>query len=155
MNSDQANRTKPPQHLAVLSELPPASGTGKVIWAWPWIAAAQARGWSVRDIWRALEADGLAIPYDQFRVYVSRVRKRMAQQAAPSTPSPQQSRAAMLQPLAPTPQRRAATPPTPPNAQPARPQAHDPYANAREQRRLKAASGFDYDPFSNNKDLLE
>jgi hypothetical protein len=31
----------------------------------------------------------------------------------------------------------------------------DPYASAREQRKLKQESGFEYDPFSNNKNLLE
>jgi hypothetical protein len=165
MKTDQPNRTNPPQHLAALSEQPPASGTGKVVWAWPWIEAALARGWGVREIWRALEADGLAIPFDQFRVYVPRVWKRMARQqeqqqrqqpAQPTTPPPQQIRAPALQPPALTPSStRAASPPTPPNAQPAPHQVHDPYASAREQRRRKASSGFEYDPFSINKNLLE
>jgi len=162
MKTDQTNRTNPPQHLAALSEQPPASGTGKVIWAWPWISTALARGWGVRDIWRALEADGLAIPYDQFRVYVSRVRKRMAQQqkreqqqAQPSTPLAQQFRAAMLQTPPLPPQPRSAAPLTPPPDQPAQPPVHDPYVGAREQRRLKNASSFEFDPFSTNKNLLE
>jgi hypothetical protein len=158
MKTDQPNRTNPPQHLAALSEQPPASGTGKVVWAWPWIEAALARGWGVRDVWRAIEADGLAIPYDQFRVYVSRVRKRMAQEAAPpALPPPKEIRAAVLQPAAPPPSPTGvAAPQTPPCALTThQSQETDAYASAREQRRRKASAVFEYDPFSNNKNLLE
>ena len=41
------------------------------------------------DVWKALRDDGIDIPYKQFRVYVSRLRRRFAQTMVPtSTPVP-------------------------------------------------------------------
>jgi len=127
------------RHLAELPGLPPATTAGKVLWAWPQISAALERGWRLCDVWSALRKDGIEMPYVHFRVYVYRIRQRLARKAtagAMSSPA--------VQP-APVTTAKSAPPTT----------ITDPYASAREQRKLKQESGFEYDPFSNNKNLLE
>ena len=145
MNPDGSDKrsSKSLRHLGALPGIPPATTAGKVLWAWPQIWAALQRGWRMFDVWSALREDGIEVPYDHFRVYVSRIRRRMARS---SMPPPQAS----------TDPRQAADPRTespvaavPPSA-PA-----DPYSAVRAQRRLKQQSGFEYDPFSSDKDLLE
>ena len=127
------------RHLAELPGIPPATTAGKVLWAWPQISAALERGWRLCDVWSALRKDGIEMPYVHFRVYVYRIRQRLARKAtAGAMPSP----AAQPAPVAPA----ESAPPTP---------VTDPYASAREQRKRKRESGFEYDPFSNNKNLLE
>jgi hypothetical protein len=127
------------RHLAELPGMPPATTAGKVLWAWPQISAALERGWRLCDVWSALRKDGIEMPYVHFRVYVCRIRQRLARKAtAGAMPSP----AAQPTPVAPA----KSAPLTP---------VTDPYASAREQRKRKRESGFEYDPFSNNKNLLE
>src|SRR5579864_6211271 len=75
--SQSRRRTK--SHLVHLRSLPgvePATSTGRVAWIWPEIEAGLATGKKLREVWNAARADGLDIPYPQFRVYVSRVRRR-------------------------------------------------------------------------------
>jgi hypothetical protein len=127
------------RHLAELPGLPPATAAGKVLWAWPQISAALERGWRLCDVWSALRKDGIEMPYVHFRVYVYRIRQRLARKA---TAGARPSLAAQPAPVAPA-------KPAPP------PAVTDPYASAREQRKRKRESGFEYDPFSNNKNLLE
>jgi hypothetical protein len=79
------------------------------------------------------------MPYVHFRVYVYRIRQRLARKA---TAGARPSQAAQPAPVAPA---KSAPPTT----------ITDPYASAREQRKRKQESGFEYDPFSNNKNLLE
>ncbi len=143
MSTDGKSRAAKSLHnLASLPGNPPTTSTGKVVWAWPQISAALQAGWRMFDVWSALRADGIDIPYKQFRVYVSRLRRRFAQKPVPAgaaKPSP-----------APIP----AVPEAPP--QPAAPPNDtDPYAGIREQRKLKQQTGFEYDPFSTNKDLFK
>jgi hypothetical protein len=95
----------------------------------------------MHDVWSALRADGFDIPYKQFRVYVSRLRRRFAQTPAPvvvTKPSTE------LVPAAPDTLTKPATP-----------SVADPYSGIREQRKLKRQTGFEYDPFSTDKDLLK
>jgi hypothetical protein len=68
------------------------------------------------------------MPYNQFRVYVSRIRRR--------------KEASLRLPAA-------------PERPPDQPATNDPYMGIREQRKLKRRTGFEYDPFSTDKDLLE
>jgi hypothetical protein len=88
----------------------------------------------LREVWEAAKLDGLEIPYPQFRVYVSRLRRRR--------------------------QRSSSSPPRPPLALPngvrelPDPPPRDPFNNLREQREKKEQSGFEYDPFSINKNLI-
>jgi hypothetical protein len=100
------------------------------------------------DVWSALREDGIEVPYDHFRVYVSRIRRRLARSSMPpavqaSTEVPANSGQAASS------NTESAAAPTAPSA-PA-----DPYSAVRAQRRLKQQSGFEYDPFSSDKDLLE
>src|SRR5271157_132737 len=63
-------------HLRTLPNVEPATSTGRVAWIWPEIEAALATGKKLREVFDAACADGLDIPYPQFRVYVSRLRSR-------------------------------------------------------------------------------
>jgi hypothetical protein len=153
MNPDGGDKrsAKSLRHLAELLGKPPATTTGKVIWAWPQISAALQRGWRTFEVWSALREDGIEIQYDQFRVYLSRVRRRLARLSAQRAQAPTQD--------TPEPHSEAEVPstsaPQPPAAPPSPPTPADPYSGVREQRQRKRQSGFEYDPFSSDKDLLE
>jgi hypothetical protein len=144
MNPDGSDKrsSKSLRHLGALPGIPPATTAGKVLWAWPQIWAALQRGWRMFDVWSALREDGIEVPYDHFRVYVSRIRRRMARSSMPPPASTDPGQAADPK----TESTMAAAPPSAPG---------DPYSAVRAQRRLKQQSGFEYDPFSSDKDLLE
>src|ERR1700730_9291981 len=108
-------------HLRSLLTVQPATNTGQVTAAWGEIEAGLARGMKLREVWEAAKLDGLEIPYPQFRVYISRLRRRRQR---PSTPAPQL-------PHALTNGERGL--PAPPS---------DPFNNLREQRERKEQSGF-------------
>ena len=130
-SKDKKSASKALPRLESLPQQPPPSMTGKVVWAWPKIVDALNAGWRLGQIWEALKEDGIEMPYNQFRVYVSRIRRRKA--------------SISLQPASPT-----------ASAQPAEEAVNsDPYAGIRKQRKLKRRTGFEYDPFSTDKDLLE
>jgi hypothetical protein len=130
-SKDEKSAAKILRRLGSLPQHPPPSKTGKVIWAWPKIADALSAGWRLSQIWEALREDGIEMPYNQFRVYVSRIRRRNLTVDPPPANLP-----ANPQP-------------------PAETAASDPYSGIRKQRKLKHRSGFEYDPFSTDKDLLE
>ena len=116
---------------SLLSVLP-ATNTGQVTAAWDQIEAGLARGMKLREVWEAAKLDGLEILYPQFRVYVSRLRRRRQR---PSTSEP---------------------PPTLTNVEPGLPDPPpEPFRNRREQREKKKNAGFEYDPFSINKNLID
>ena len=121
-------------HLRSLASVLPATTTGQVTAAWGEIEAALARGTKLREIWEAARLDGLEMPYPQFRVYVSRLRRRRREpsKSAPQPPPAQTNAADGL--------------PCPP---------HDPFRNLREQREKKKLTTFEYDPFSINKNLVD
>ena len=121
-------------HLRSLLSVQPATSTGQVTAAWGEIEAGLARGMKLREVWEAAKLDGLEIPYPQFRVYVSRLRRRHQRPSTGTTQPPH----ALMDGDAPLP-----SPPPP-----------DPFSNLREQREKKKA-GFDYDPFSVNKSLID
>src|ERR1700727_792242 len=75
-------------HLRSLLSVLPATNAGKVISAWKEIEAGLARGMKLREVWEAAKLDGLAIPYPQFRVYVSRLRRRQRRSTSPTQPPP-------------------------------------------------------------------
>ena len=89
----------------------------------------------LKEVWEAASRDGLEMSYAQFRVCVSRLRRRR-HRAPPSVPEqpPQQTNADNA-------------PPDPPRS--------DPFRNLREQREKKQRSGFEYDPFSNKKNFID
>jgi hypothetical protein len=111
----------------------PGTNAGKVTAAWDEIERGLARGMKLREVWEAAKLDGLEIPYPQFRVYVSRLRRRQRRSTSPSQPPP-----------ALTSVERGLPDPPP-----------DPFSNLREQREKKKDAGFEYDPFSINKSLID
>ncbi len=124
--------------LANLRSLPsaqPGTSTGQVTAVWKEIEAGLARGMKLREVWEAAKLDGLEIPYPQFRVYTSRLRRRR------SRPS-----ALVLQPQPALTNRGHEVAASLPS---------DPFANLREQREKKKQSVFEYDPFSINKNLID
>ncbi len=121
-------------HLRSLLSVQPATSTGQVTAAWREIEAGLARGMKLKEVWDAAKLDGLEIPYPQFRVYVSRLRRKR-QRPSTAAPQPQPTLASGERGL-----------PVPPPS--------DPFNNLREQREKKKQSGFDYDPFSIDKDLI-
>jgi hypothetical protein len=107
---------------------------GQVTWAWEEIEAALRSGMSSKEVWEAAKLDGLEIPYPQFRVYVSRLRRRRQTSSLAQQPR------------------------TVGNNEVAKeqdPASADPFKNLREQREKKQRSGFEYDPFSINKSLID
>jgi hypothetical protein len=124
-------------HLRALQSAEPATSTGRVAWIWPEIEASLGTGKKLREVWDAARADGFDIPYPQFRVYVSRFRNRLLNHP------PETAR----QPCAAD--KSAAT------SASASPAASDPFRNLREQREKKQSTGFDYDPFSIQKELID
>jgi len=124
-------------HLRTLPSVEPATSTGRVAWIWPEIEAALRAGKKLREVWEAVRADGFDIPYPQFRVYVSRLRHR-----------------SLNHPPAAAPELSAAESSTATSAS-ASLAASDPFRNLREQREKKRSTGFDYDPFSIQKELID
>ena len=122
-------------HLRSLLTVQPATNTGQVTAAWGEIEAGLARGMKLREVWEAAKLDGLEIPYPQFRVYVSRLRRRRQRS---STLRHRNRRPQLVN------DERGLPAPPPP----------DPFNNLREQREKKEQSGFEYDPFSINKNLI-
>ena len=121
-------------HLRSLPSTQPATKIGQVTWAWGEIEAGLAAGMKLKEVWEAARKDGLDISYAQFRVYISRVRRRRQRSTAAPLP-----------------------PPVVGNGEPGLPASlpSDPFNNLREQREKKKQSGFEYDPFSINKNLID
>src|ERR1022692_3035530 len=122
-------------HLRSLLSVLPATNTGQVTAAWGEIEAGLARGMKLREVWEAAKLDGLEIPYPQFRVYTSRLRRRRLRPSALGL---------QPQPALTNSDRELAAP-----------SPSDPFANLREQREKKKQSVFEYDPFSINKNLID
>jgi hypothetical protein len=123
-------------HLRALPAAEPVTDTGKVRWLWAEIQAALASGKTLREVWEAMQLDGLKIPYPQFRVYVSRLKARELKARELAAPIIHQS--------------------TPEVGSPSNPQSEavDPFRNIKKQRHEKEQNGFDFDPFSITKDLV-
>ena len=121
-------------NLRSLLAVRPGTSTGQVAAAWGEIQANLANGMKLREVWEAATLDGLEIPYPQFRVYVSRLRRRQ-KKASQSRPQPPTQASA--------------------GHEEADPSRSDPFRNLREQREKKQQSGFEYDPFSINKNFID
>jgi hypothetical protein len=121
-------------HLRSLPSTQPRTKIGQVIWVWAEIEAGLAAGMKLKEVWEASNRDGLEMSYAQFRVYVSRLRRRRKL----SSPSASQPPPALAN------EERESPVPSPP----------DPFSNLREQREKKKQSAFEYDPFSINKNLI-
>ena len=137
MDSNPPPRRRKPSsdliHLRSLLSVLPGTNAGMVTAAWDEIERGLARGMKLREVWEAAKLDGLAIPYPQFRVYVSRLRRRQRRSTSATQPPP----------ALPSIERGLPDPPP------------DPFSNLREQREKKKDAGFEYDPFSINKSLID
>jgi hypothetical protein len=105
-------------NVRALPSGPPRTKTGQVLWAWPAIQLSLNSGRNLREIWEALQLDGIEMSYDQFRVYVSRIRKRLAEQP-PTMPAPQVAELRVAE-------------------------GRDPLANIRREQDRKQRAGFDF-----------
>jgi len=122
-------------HLRSLPSIQPATKIGQVMWAWAEIEAALAAGMKLKEVWAAAGRDGLEMSYAQFRVYVSRLRRRQQRSCISASQPP-----------------LAATDGSPTLAAPP---PDDPFRNLREQREKKKQTTFEYDPFSIHKNLID
>jgi hypothetical protein len=104
------------------------------MWAWEEIEAGLAAGVKLKQVWEAASRDGLEMSYPQFRVYMSRLRRRRKQSVSSVEQPPPVVANEGLSLL---------------DSRPA-----DPFNNLREQREKKKQSGFEYDPFSIDKNLI-
>ena len=121
-------------HLRSLPSTQAATKIGQVTWAWAEIEASLAAGMKLKEIWEAAGRDGLEMSYGQFRVCISRLRRRRQKpsQSLRGQPPPRTSEE---------------------NASPAPPDS-DPFRNLREQREKAKLSRFEYDPSANREDLI-
>lgn len=87
----------------------------------------------LHEVWEATRRDGLNIPYAQFRVYVSRIRRRKQRG------NPQEPRAA--------PQITGAKAALGSSTS-------DPFRNIRTAKEKEEANGFSYDPLPKDKNLI-
>src|SRR5580698_458431 len=85
MQSDSMDSTSKPRrrksrsdlvHLRSLPSTQPATKIGQVTWAWAEIEAGLAAGMKLKEVWEAASRDGIEMSYAQFRVCVSRLRRR-------------------------------------------------------------------------------
>jgi hypothetical protein len=119
-------------HLRSLPSVEPVTSTGRVLWMWPEIEAGIASGKTVKEIWQAAQRDAIGIPYPQFRVYVSRIRRRNRVRGVPVGTANATAETAR-------------TPAANDSSEPKRPV--DPLHNVRVQLEKKRQSTFEYNPF--------
>jgi len=120
-------------HLHHLTAVEPATSTGRVVWIWPEIEASLAAGKMLHEIWEATRRDGLNIPYAQFRVYVSRIRRRKLRGNPQGPGTATQASGG-----------KAASGST----------ASDPFRNIRTEREKQETNGFSYDPSPKDGNLI-
>ena len=133
--------------LRKLSEEKPTTKMGQVRWAWREIQAALAAGHTLQFIHRRLNEVGIEIGYRTLSLYIGRLGREQAlarlETITAATPA---KNAAMLDPI--KPQR------VPVNSETGQ-SGDDPFSNIRRERDKKKSTGFEYDAFSMNKNLLE
>jgi hypothetical protein len=122
-------------HLRSLPSTRPATKIGQVTWAWAEIEAGLAAGMKLKEVWAAASRDGIEMSYGQFRVCVSRLRRR--RHGVPPSVAEQPAQQTNAE-----------------NGSPV-PSHSDPFRNLREQREKKLKSGFEYDPFSINMNFID
>src|ERR1700691_2528631 len=70
-------------HLRSLPSAQRATKIGQLTWAWGEIEACLAAGMKLKEVWEAARKDGIDTSYAQFRVYISRIRRRQRSNIAP------------------------------------------------------------------------
>jgi spermidine synthase len=118
---------------------------GQVRWAWPGIQAALAAGHTLHLVHKRLNEAGIGIGYRTLSLYIGRLER---EQAVGRTHDVTAARHAekMASPGVSRPRVGVAR---------AEQSAHDPFSNIRREREKKKGTGFEYDAFSTNKNLLE
>jgi hypothetical protein len=119
----------------------PATKMGQVRWAWPEIQAALAAGHTLQSIHKRLNEGGIEIDYRTLSLYIGRLERQKARRRPPTpaaTPGAGKTNSSPGPAL--TVVGKAAS---------------DPFANIRSEREKKKNKGFEYHPFSTNKNLLE
>jgi len=127
--------------LRTLATEKPVTKMGQVRWAFPEIQAALAAGHTLRSIHERLTEGGIEIDYTTLSVYIGRIERQQTKRKPPNvaiTPESVKTNsgagaAVMVTEKA----------------------APDPFANIRREREKKRQKGFEYHPFSTNKNLLE
>jgi hypothetical protein len=120
MNSEMPN-------LHALRKTRARTTISQVVAAWAIIRSNLAASKKLREVYEAAVRDGLELPYDQFRVYIHRLRKRDLRRGW----FPGANQGPQLRQTVGVPQQ-------------GRPAPADPLRNLREQRAKKR--GFEYDP---------
>jgi hypothetical protein len=118
---------------------------GQVRWAWPSIQAALAAGHTLQLVHKRLNEAGIRIGYRTLSLYIGRLER---EQAVGRTHDITAARHA---------EKTASLGVSCPQVGVARAEqsAQDPFANIRRERDKKRNTGFAYDAFSTNKNLLE
>jgi hypothetical protein len=133
--------------LRKLSAEKPTTKMGQVRWAWREIRAALAVGHTLQFVHQRLNDVGIEIGYRTLSLYIGRLEREQAlgrlEAITAATPA---KNAALSDPM--KPQRVLV-------ASEAGQTADDPFSNIRREREKKTKTGFEYDAFSMNKNLLD
>jgi len=133
--------------LRKLSEEKPTTKMGQVRWVWREIQGALAAGHTLQFVHQRLNEVGIEIGYRTLSLYVGRLEREQSLgryiPVAAATPA---KNPAMSGPVV----SRLVT-----AAAGAGHPGDDPFSNIRSERQKKKSTGFEYDAFSMNKNLLE
>jgi hypothetical protein len=133
--------------LRKLSTVKPTTKMGQVRWAWREIQAALAVGHSLQFVHQRLNDAGIEIGYRTLSLYIGRLEREQGLRRPYATTAAQQAKnVESSSPAGP----RVETVPVR-----AAGKGEDPFSNIRREREKKRSSGFEYDAFSMNKNLLE
>ena len=139
------NREQVITRLQNLSAERPTTQMGQVRWAWPSIQAALAAGHTLQLVHKRLNEAGIGIAYRTLSLYIGRLEREQAMgrrhDVTAARHAEKTASACVLRPLV--------------GAARAAQSAQDPFANIRREREKKRSTGFEYDAFSTNKNLLE
>ena len=130
--------------LQNLSAERPTTQMGQVRWAWPSIQAALAAGHTLQLVHKRLNEAGIGIGYRTLSLYIGRLEREhamgrthdvtAARHAEKTSPYPSRPQVGVAR---------------------AEQAVQDPFANIRREREKKKSTGFEYDAFSTNRNLLE
>jgi hypothetical protein len=138
------NREHDLTRLRNLSAEKPTTKMGQVRWVWPEIQVALAAGHTLQLVHKRLNEVGIEISYRTLSLYIGRLEREQAPGQTQGITAGGKTRKA-------EPSGASAVG----LVELASEAPGDPFANIRWERGKKKSSGFDYDAFSTNKNLLE
>ena len=137
-----------PEHdltrLRNLSVERPTTKMGQIRWVWPDIQVALAAGHTLQLVHKRLNEVGIQISYRTLSLYIGRLEREQAQPRSHGITAGEHAKKAESSGVS-----------APAFVARAREASEDPFANIRWERERKKTSGFEYDAFSTNKNLLE